>query len=643
MKLHKIMTAPAPYLFNACGIKGAVACPPRWSRVGGNNCPNCASNYGEVACGDSVGPYTTYELDQRRKVEILKYKKNSAQMSKAQQYSMASRNALTRKKSWATQTQTHTDPNVDKLPEIQNEGVTVALKCNQPIVPCSLTSDCDVPGPVIPLCIDESVPLYNYKMQLSYPSGGKEGITGLPIVCGFEPMPPLVPPLPPYPSDWIDSTGFPVPLTSIAYFRSPGGDQYNPPRNWTSYYETISINGTLTVCCVIESNDGTSILKWVVWWDTSNMSGPVAAVPKIRGFSYTTNPQGDINDHPVMYAYGSFNRVQVYSSTITSGVICGCVAQFINISYDLCQITNNPGNVGDTGVYLNAVDPTLAIVNDMVVLPNGGANIAGLYFLLVGYFTNYVLSNGTIDTAVPLQNMTILTPPPLNYVGNPPTQITAVSWMLDATGEDYGTNGEIYGALYEYGTTFETYVVGNFTTAGIAHTYHANGYAKFIFNNYNPQSITTLTDALPVGSVMRGISVSGTDSTKKLIYGGTSATSGAFAYSVVAATGNNTLLTLPGLPTNYVGGLNGLAYGPIPAQMGSYDVLGLFNPTANSYMMFWCSNDLITWGPLSYNPANNGDTPTTNATGQGLLYNGTTLYMNAANNSTGNTYFKYLT
>lgn len=183
--------------YNSCGIKGAVACPPRLSRAGGNNCPNCASNYGELACGTDVKSYSTYALDERRKVEILKYKKNSAQLSKAQQYSMMSRNALTRKKSWATQTQTYTDPNVDKLPEIQNAGVTVALKCNQPIVPCSLTSDCDVPGPVILLCIDESVPLYNYKMQVTYATGGKEGITGLPIVCGYEGFEPTLPPPPP--------------------------------------------------------------------------------------------------------------------------------------------------------------------------------------------------------------------------------------------------------------------------------------------------------------------------------------------------------------------------------------------------------------------------------------------------------------
>jgi titin len=147
--------------------------PPPWSRAGGNNCPNCDSNYGTSACGDTIKPYSTYALDERRKAEILKYKKNGAQMSKAQQYSMLSRNALTHKKTWATQTQTYTNPNVNNLPERESEGVTVALECNQPPVLYSLTSDCDVPGPVIPLYIDAKIPLYNYKMQVTPSSGGK--------------------------------------------------------------------------------------------------------------------------------------------------------------------------------------------------------------------------------------------------------------------------------------------------------------------------------------------------------------------------------------------------------------------------------------------------------------------------------------
>ena len=67
------------------------------------------------------------------KAEILKCKQNSAQLTRAQQYSMLSRNALTRKKSWATQTETYTNPNVNNLPEIKAsvDGImrTVHLNC----------------------------------------------------------------------------------------------------------------------------------------------------------------------------------------------------------------------------------------------------------------------------------------------------------------------------------------------------------------------------------------------------------------------------------------------------------------------------------------------------------------------------------
>ena len=172
--VYSTVTNATPSMVTSCGITGFVPAPPPWSRAGGNNCPNCDSNYGTSACGSNGMPYSTYALDERRKTEILKYKKNGAQMSKAQQYSMLSRNALTRKKSWATQTQTYTNPNVDKLPERESEGATVALECIQPNVLYSLTSDCDVPGPVIPLYIDAKIPLYNYKMQVTPSSGGKQ-------------------------------------------------------------------------------------------------------------------------------------------------------------------------------------------------------------------------------------------------------------------------------------------------------------------------------------------------------------------------------------------------------------------------------------------------------------------------------------
>jgi len=170
--------APAPtgnQSSNACGGVGYVPISSHIvSRAGATDCPNCDSNYGYADCVSAAPPYSTYELDQRRKAEILKYKKNGANMSRAAKYSMAARNALTTKKSWATQTQTYTNPNVDKLPEIQIQvndvSTTVSLQCNKMIVNCSLTSDCDVPGHVIPICMNDQIPLYNYKMQTTYSS-----------------------------------------------------------------------------------------------------------------------------------------------------------------------------------------------------------------------------------------------------------------------------------------------------------------------------------------------------------------------------------------------------------------------------------------------------------------------------------------
>jgi hypothetical protein len=180
-----------PFTTTSCGITGFVPGPPPWSRAGGNNCPNCVSNYGYAECtADNGLAYSTYALDERRKAEILKYKGNSAQLSPAMFYSMLSRNAFTRKKSWATQTQTVTNPNVNNLPELKDGGIPVALQCNQPTVTCSLTSDSDVPGPVIQLCIDTTVPLYNYNLQVTPASGGKTRSLEL---FAFEPQPIPVP------------------------------------------------------------------------------------------------------------------------------------------------------------------------------------------------------------------------------------------------------------------------------------------------------------------------------------------------------------------------------------------------------------------------------------------------------------------
>jgi len=132
-----------------------------WSRFN-YVCP--CSPGGQPSCS------TDFEkLDERRKAEILKYKANSSNITKKQQYANAASNHwLTgRKRSWATQTVSYTNPNTSTL-----ERVGDVLVCNNNNVSCSLTSDANVPGKIRKLCYNPLVPLYNYKVTRTYKSGG---------------------------------------------------------------------------------------------------------------------------------------------------------------------------------------------------------------------------------------------------------------------------------------------------------------------------------------------------------------------------------------------------------------------------------------------------------------------------------------
>ena len=135
--------------------------PPRmWSRFD----YVCPCSPGQPSCS------TDYDkLNERRKAEILKYKANSSCITKNQQYADAASNRwLTgRKRSWATQTVSYTNPNTSTL-----ERVGDILVCNNNNVSCSLTSDSNVPGKIRTLCYNPSVPLYNYKVTRTYKSGG---------------------------------------------------------------------------------------------------------------------------------------------------------------------------------------------------------------------------------------------------------------------------------------------------------------------------------------------------------------------------------------------------------------------------------------------------------------------------------------
>lgn len=109
---------------------------------------------------------TPKQLDERRKCEILKYKKNSSQMTKKEQYAAAARGTLLPKRGFAMQTDTITNPNVANLPMIGNVFI-----CPSPTQKCSLTTECDVPGPATPLCYNPEIPLYNYVRTYEYKTG----------------------------------------------------------------------------------------------------------------------------------------------------------------------------------------------------------------------------------------------------------------------------------------------------------------------------------------------------------------------------------------------------------------------------------------------------------------------------------------
>lgn len=360
---------------------------------------------------------------------------------------------------------------------------------------------------------------------------------------------------------------------------------------------------------------------WVVWWSNNDIA-------KVRGFTYAPV---SLNNYAYMYVFGSFDTAQAFNGTSLVGnpVTCGCIAQLrINLStVSLVSMKSLSGPPYAAGVA--STSTTTAIVNDAVAISSTINNTRRVY--IVGCFDTYINSNGTKSSPNQLGNTVI-------------AELSVTTETDDATWQKfYQTNGEIYQTLVQSGawgpTLANVVFVGNFTQstfAGITTT--VNGYVMYNSNGSIP---VTLNPLLVSTAVVRGVSISGTNSSKQLIYGGTTATNGAFVYAVDATTGATTLMSLPGLSTTFVGGLNGLASGPITVLSGIYDVVGLFNPSVtNSITNYWCSNNLTTWQTLAYNSANNIDD--SSARGQGLFYRNNVLYMNAANNFTQNTYFKYL-
>lgn len=136
---------------------------------------------------------------QINKGNVLQYKKNSSSLTKNQRYSQIAKGMWTnRTKSWATQSQIYTNPNTNSLKRINYVDVVIptgskdpfncsnitykdggSLVCNQTVNPCTnevinttsnqlcfLTSDSDVPGPIVPLCWDNRIQTWYPRQRL---------------------------------------------------------------------------------------------------------------------------------------------------------------------------------------------------------------------------------------------------------------------------------------------------------------------------------------------------------------------------------------------------------------------------------------------------------------------------------------------
>ena len=148
-----------------------------WSRFS----PNCGSNVSTV-----TSPSTdNLEQQMLRKASVLRYfKTGSLNFTNSQLWSMAARNQLTRKKSYATQTQDYTNPNTTNMtnptqPNIGLKQVNNRLTCWTPqsSVICNSSSASDVPGKPKTLCFSLKAPYNNYKNPKTYGSGGTKLIS----------------------------------------------------------------------------------------------------------------------------------------------------------------------------------------------------------------------------------------------------------------------------------------------------------------------------------------------------------------------------------------------------------------------------------------------------------------------------------
>ena len=123
------------------GVNYNPSVPNVWSRVRTN-------------CSD------TDPNNMSMKVNVLQYKNNSSNLTKQQRYAQIAKGFWTYKKTWATQTQTYTNPDI---------GIPVSCSSTTKYVP---TTNSDVPGPKIMLISNDADTSYFTRRRYVMSSNG---------------------------------------------------------------------------------------------------------------------------------------------------------------------------------------------------------------------------------------------------------------------------------------------------------------------------------------------------------------------------------------------------------------------------------------------------------------------------------------
>jgi hypothetical protein len=119
-----------------------------------------------------------YYLSMLRKGNVLQYKANSGNLTKSQVYSkICTKTWLNANTSWATQTQSYTNPNIKNLYRVNNTLIcgTIADPITNKLIKdpntdpliCRPSTDSGVPGPPVNLCWNERIQSWYTKTYLN--------------------------------------------------------------------------------------------------------------------------------------------------------------------------------------------------------------------------------------------------------------------------------------------------------------------------------------------------------------------------------------------------------------------------------------------------------------------------------------------